>query len=140
MTGCEFPHKNMSDSSAPNDPGPTGPVFNPARLKILLGLEEEGDDMMIRDIAQQFITDINTVINRIGKAITDGDYTRIAADAHTVKGSSAPFGLSLTEQIAKQLEATVKGGDQTRIPALYASLGAAFAAGCEALNAYLVEK
>jgi HPt (histidine-containing phosphotransfer) domain-containing protein len=95
---------------------------------------------MVKDIAQQFIHDITGTISRMGEAITAGDCPQIAADAHTVKGSVASFGLYRVEKIARQLEASAKAAQTAGLPALHESLRTAFTAGCEALNAFLADK
>lgn len=127
----------MSSLQEKNAAGPEVPVFDPSRLAILMEMEEEGDDSMVKDIAAQFIKDIAGVMAQIEDVIGAGDLARVAAPAHTIKGSAATFGLCRLEKIARELEAAAKEtAGQESVPAIYESLRGAFAAGRAALEGY----
>jgi HPt (histidine-containing phosphotransfer) domain-containing protein len=127
----------MSTSENENPAGSQTPVFDPTRLAILLEMEEDGDTSMIKDIVVQFLEDITAVLARIEAALGAGDFSKIASEAHTIKGSAATFGLYQVEKIARELEASAKDSSKnTSLPGIYKSLCEAFAAGRTALEAY----
>ena len=131
----------MSISKTENSSGPQTPAFDPARLAILMEMEEEGDTSTVKDIAAQFVADITGVMARIGAAIGAGNFSQVASAAHTVKGSSATFGLYQVEKIARELEASAKDGARHgSVPAIYESLRGAFAAGRTELEAYFAQR
>ena len=108
---------------------------------MLLGMEEEGDDSMVKDIAAQFIEDITSVMARIEAATSAGNFGQITSAAHTVKGSAATFGLYRLEKIARELEASAKDpAGHEAVPAIYESLREAFAAGRGELEAYFSKR
>lgn len=104
-------------------------------------MEEEGDTTMIKDIAAQFVVDITGVLAKIDAAVAAGDFKQVAAGAHTIKGSSATFGLFEVEKIAREVEACAKDpARNASVAALCEPLKEAFAKGRAALEAYLAEK
>ncbi len=106
----------MTPSENEHSAGSQIPIFDPTRLEILMEMEEEGDNSMIKDIAVQFIQDITAVLARIEAGIGAGDFSKIAGEAHTIKGSAATFGLYRLEKIAKQMETAAKSGANDEIP------------------------
>jgi HPt (histidine-containing phosphotransfer) domain-containing protein len=127
----------MTTPGNENPAGSQAPVFDPTRLAILMEMEEDGDTSMIKDIVVQFLEDITAVLARIEAFLGASEFSKIAGEAHTIKGSAATFGLYQVEKIARELEASAKDSSKnTSIPAIYESLREAFAAGREALEAY----
>jgi len=127
----------MSTSENENSRGSQTPVFDPTRLAMLMEMEEDGDTSMIKDIVVQFLEDITAVLSRIESSLGSGDFSKIAGEAHTIKGSAATFGLYQVEKIARELETSAKvSSKNASLPAIYESLREAFAAGRAALEAY----
>lgn len=150
LQGCTFFERRerfvryqpfMSTASNEKAAGPQVPVFDPSRLAILMEMEEEGDDSMVREIAAQFVEDITGVMARIDAALGTGNFPELANAAHTIKGSAATFGLCQVEKIARELEASAKdAAKHESAPAIYETLRGAFAAGRGALEGYFTKR
>ncbi|HWB58176.1 MAG TPA: Hpt domain-containing protein [Chthoniobacteraceae bacterium] len=127
----------MSTLQSENHGESQAQVFDPARLALLMEMEEEGDTSMVKDIAVQFVEDVTGVMRKIEAAIAAGSFAQVAGPAHTIKGGAATFGLFQVEKIARELESCAKDAMKHNcIPAIYESLRAAFAKGREALENY----
>ena len=103
---------------------------------MLIDMDEEADTGVIKDIAMQFIEDITVQLDSVDVSIREQNFPRIVSAAHTIKGSSATFGLYQVEKIAKKLEACAKGDAHGGEAEIQAALREAFEAGRLALNAY----
>ena len=112
-------------------------VFDPARLNILMQLEDDDEHSTIKAIVDQFLVDTAAQLDRVDHAIASKNFPLVASAAHTVKGNAATFGLYRVENIAKQLEALAKGSGNEDTVAMCKSLREAFAAGKSALSTAL---
>lgn len=127
----------MSASHDENPTGPQPPVFDPNRLNSLMDLEEGGSNGAIVEIARLFLSDTAEMIDRFATAIEKGDFPQVAIGAHSIKGSSASFGLLQVGKAAKELEAAAKNSALEETQIHYEILRKAFEAGQPVLQSYL---
>ena len=63
---------------------------------------------VLKDVVQAFLEDTPNDMNQLRDALTKGDYPRVSAQAHKIKGAAAVIGAQATSQAALYLEATAK--------------------------------
>ena len=113
------------------------PAFDAGAFDVLRELQGEGEEAMLAEIAGQFIEDLEGLLGRIRAAIAANDFKAAVSAAHTVKGSAATFGLSLTSELARHLELAAKAEDRASLDAWMDRIANAFSDGKNALRAEL---
>jgi two-component system sensor histidine kinase/response regulator len=102
-----------------------------ANLVILnhrLALERvEGDEELLREVAQLFLDDYPRALGEIRDAVVAGDAKRLEREAHGLKGAAANFGADKVVSAALTLELFGRRGQvaeaATGLGALEAALG-----------------
>jgi signal transduction histidine kinase/CheY-like chemotaxis protein/HPt (histidine-containing phosphotransfer) domain-containing protein len=84
------------------------PVFDPARLKAVLGFLPPGQ---LREFALLYLEDAADCANRIVAAAADGDCGAVARAAHQLVGVAGNYGAMEACHLAKLLAASGKSGD-----------------------------
>ncbi len=69
------------------------------------------DDEIIREIYQEFLTVFARNLSSAGKALAEGDYTRLGVIAHTLKGDVAIIGLQDLKSLVMSLQEHCRTGD-----------------------------
>ena len=67
-------------------------------------LEEYGDDMLVRELAQLLVENLPSQIEAIQSAVAAGDGPALRAAAHRLRGSLVPFGMAAAVEMARELE------------------------------------
>jgi CheY-like chemotaxis protein len=94
-----------SDST---EQGHASPVFDPARLKAVLGFLPPGQ---LREFALLYLEDAADCANRIVAAAADGDCGAVGRAAHQLVGVAGNYGAMETCHLAQSLAASGKAGD-----------------------------
>jgi signal transduction histidine kinase/CheY-like chemotaxis protein len=84
------------------------PVFDPARLKAVLGFLPPGQ---LREFALLYLEDAADCANRIVAAAADGDCGAVGRAAHQLVGVAGNYGAMETCRLAQALAASGKAGD-----------------------------
>lgn len=71
----------------------------------------EGDIEFEIEVLQVYVEDISQRIEKIRDAIANNDWTKIMAEAHHLRGSSANVGAFPIQMLATQLEKSNQGQD-----------------------------
>ncbi len=85
-----------------------GPVFDPDRLKAVLGFLPIGQ---LREFALLYLEDAADCANRIVAAAADGDCGGVSRAAHQLVGVAGNYGAMETCRLAQALAASGKAGD-----------------------------
>ncbi len=103
----------------PTIPGselPAGKEVSPtpepaATLDWNAALESVGDDQeLLRDVSAAIIQEVPGCLEQVEQAVRESDAALLRRAAHTIKGSLALFGPTLTGELAERLEAVGKSG------------------------------
>ena len=113
------------------------PTFDAGVFSVLKELQEEGDATILADITRQFFEDATALLADLDRFIKENNFPGIASVAHTLKGSSATFGLNRAEQIARQIELAVNAADTEAVCCWVECLTTALADGRTALESEL---
>ena len=73
-----------------------------------------GNRKLYLDLMQRFVTDQGETPAKIQQALTDGDRELAERLAHTIKGVSGSLGATGLQELAGELESTIKEGDHNR--------------------------
>ena len=92
---------------------------------------------ILADITRQFFEDATALLADLDRFIKENNFPGIASVAHTLKGSSATFGLNRAEQIARQIELAVNAADTEAVCCWVECLTTALADGRTALESEL---
>jgi HPt (histidine-containing phosphotransfer) domain-containing protein len=109
------------------------PVFDPAQLRSLLELGAE--PALIQELIGLYEADAPERIAALAAAASDGDATRLLAEAHHLKGSLGNLGLVRFAELARRLETAGREGCLEGVEVLVAALPAEHAEGLAALKA-----
>lgn len=113
------------------------PLFDPDQFNILLELCEADDLSLIEEVVTQFFNDLTPLMGRLHAAAASADFCVVADAAHTLKGSSAIFGMSQVEVISRELEKAARASDATGVELCRHQLCAAIQPGCESIRKHL---
>ena len=111
-----------------------GPVFDPARLKAVLGFLPPGQ---LREIALLYLEDAADCANRIAALAAIGDWGEVGRAAHQLVGAAGNHGAMETCRLAQTLEAGGKAGDAAACRRLAPLLPAATERAASWLRAWL---
>ncbi|HEY3282434.1 MAG TPA: response regulator, partial [Armatimonadota bacterium] len=89
-----------SPSLAPISTRPFAPVLDRAALLERL----DGDEEFVGEVVEAFLEDAPPRVSRLRAALSDGDFTVIREEAHSIKGASANIEARALSQIALDLE------------------------------------
>ena len=88
-------------------PGPEIPVIDESRL-----IAEFGEDAeVLTELRDLFLQHVPSLYNSIHEAITTGDSTVLANNAHSLKGACATFGAPRLAMVCLEFEKLGKSGD-----------------------------
>lgn len=127
-------------AAAPVDPAesagrsrPTGPVLDPARVRMLDELRKDGVSFFVRT-ATSFMGRIDEQVAAIHDAVRSGDANRTFTSTHLVKGSALNLGLSRVAEVAQRMEDHSEAGTTAGMTGLLADLDREVAAAVAALR------
>jgi len=102
-------------------PGHTTSLDSPVDWNRLLKATGD-DDSLACELAALFVESGHSTVQEIVAALADGDYGRLGAKAHEIKGVSANLQAMSAHAAAERLEAAVLRGDTEQVPELMAQL------------------
>ncbi|MBC2961848.1 response regulator [Nocardioides deserti] len=127
-------------AAPPSDPAesagrsrPTGPVLDPARVRMLDELRKDGVSFFVRT-ATSFTGRIDEQVAAIHEAVRAGDANRTFTSSHLVKGSALNLGLSRVAEVAQRMEDHAEAGTTAGMTGLLADLDREVAAAVSALR------
>ena len=94
----------MIDRHAPE---PDTPTLDPDALRDML----EGDEELLNELIDLFLEGCGPLMDRIGRAIEQGDAETLNSAAHELKGSMGSFAARAAQETARELEAIGRSGD-----------------------------
>lgn len=94
-----------------------------------------GDESLLREITEIFLTEYPSLLEEIRAAVRAGDPARLERFAHTLKGSVANFGATEATRAAFQLEQIGRAQHLDEAPAALCALELHFSALKPALEA-----
>ena len=115
------------------------PPLDPAVFSIRLELCDGDDFSPMKAVVDQFFEDLVPLMNRLAAAEAAGDFGRVRDAAHSLKGSSATFGLMQVEGAARSLETAAVDSDLPVVSRSLATLRAVRPLGCEAMRKHVQE-
>ena len=87
---------------------PTGGIWSPPASLLEIA---SGDDDLITELIQAFRSDAMGRIQRIQGAVAAGDFSRIRAEAHAIKGSARQVGADAVADRCQELERVAQAGN-----------------------------
>ena len=88
-------------------PGPEIPVIDESRL-----ITEFGEDAeVLAELRDLFLQHVPPLYNSIQEAVVNGDSSKLAQDAHSLKGACATFGAPRLAMVCQEFEKLGKEGD-----------------------------
>lgn len=87
-----------------------------------------GDESLLREITEIFLTEYPSLLEEIRSAVRAGDPSRLERFAHTLKGSVSNFGAAEATQAAYQLEQIGRAQHLEEAPAALRALELHFSA------------
>ncbi len=118
----------------PTERDDDAPVFDPARLKAVLGFLPTGQ---LREFALLYLEDAADCANRIVVLAAEGDSGAVARAAHQLVGIAGNYGAMETSRLARTLETAGKAGDEASCRRLAPLLPAATERAASWLRAWL---
>lgn len=86
-------------------------------LRLLLEATGRNTDF-IRELLQDYVSDMNQQLLALNEALQASDSTQILQIAHTISGTSATIGAKRMHQAAARIETRVKRGQLEGLPSL----------------------
>jgi HPt (histidine-containing phosphotransfer) domain-containing protein len=120
----------------PPDAPASVPPIDPNAIDALRSLSPD-DDSFLRDLIRIFLKDSPERLAEIEEALAQGDATRMARAAHSLKGSSSNFGAIRLQAASEKVELLGRQGALAGVPPLIPSLKAEYGAVRTALEALL---
>ena len=90
-------------------------------------LREPGQPDPLSELLDLFFRDAEPRLKQMEEAVTSGDMPKLAAAAHTLKGSASNLGARRLSALCASLEKQGKAGDATGARETFSEVGAAFA-------------
>jgi HPt (histidine-containing phosphotransfer) domain-containing protein len=90
-------------------------------------LQELGGDILLARVIQQYLSEGEKLIGKIGEAILEKDYGGLHRSAHTLKGSSLNVGVESVAEVARTLENCGREGTIATASAMFGELKEIFA-------------
>ena len=113
------------------------PPLNPEAFNVLLELCDENDLSTIESVVNQFLEDLPPLLQRLADARANLDFPGVRHAAHSLKGSTATFGLAQVENAARNLEAASNSSDAVALKHWYGLLRDALPPACEAIRTHM---
>ena len=113
------------------------PILDPNAFSVLLQICEDNDLSPVIAIVDQFLIDLGPLMARLTEAERAGDFAVMGAIAHSLKGSSATFGLMQVETAADNLERAATNSDAAGVAEWVLTLRNVISPGCVVLREYL---
>jgi len=82
----------------------------------------DGDEELFAEVAEMFLNNGPELMERIRRALADGNHGAAAGAAHTLKGSAGNFEAREVFEAAMNLDTSARQGDQAGIDAAWAAL------------------
>lgn len=112
---------------------PTPITFDPAVLNEFLMIVGPGASTILRGVAAAFLEETPRQITELERTLRRGDFERVAALAHRVRGSSISLGANVLASYCAKLEE----GSPREAPRHIAAISQEFQRASAALRAYL---
>ena len=106
---------------------PLPEVLDRAVIGGLKELREPGQPDPLSELLDLFFRDAEPRLKQMEEAVTSGDMPKLAAAAHTLKGSASNLGARRLSALCASLEKQGKAGDATGARETFSEVGAAFA-------------
>lgn len=106
------------ESPAPAPTNHHDAVFDTTHLKQMLG----DDETVIQELLQIFVSSTAPMLDQMGAAVTNQQFSETKKLGHQLKGSAANLGATTLQELAKQLEAASLAEDSTQLNAVYGSI------------------
>ena len=107
---------------------PLPEVLDRAVIGGLKELREPGQPDPLSELLDLFFRDAEPRLKQMEAAVASGDMPKLAAAAHTLKGSASNLGARRLSALCASLEKQGKAGDATGARETFSEIGAAFAA------------
>jgi CheY-like chemotaxis protein len=86
----------------------------------------DGDEEIFKEIIATFLEDAPIQVEKLKKALQEGDANRVERQAHLIKGAALNIGGNGLQAAARELEVAGKDGDLTKAQSLVATLDQEF--------------
>lgn len=93
----------------------TEPVLNVRVLENFRQLQAPDEPDLVQQLIDLYLADVPERLNALHQAIAQGDATRLAQTAHSLKGSSANIGAQRVARVCLELERCGKANDLTNV-------------------------
>jgi signal transduction histidine kinase/CheY-like chemotaxis protein/HPt (histidine-containing phosphotransfer) domain-containing protein len=126
-------------ADAPVEPPAAGDAFPDAVIDAgvlaeLRSLQQEGEEDVVRSLAETYLDDAAQLFAELTGAVQSGDALKISRTAHTFKTSSAAIGALRLAELLKQADMMGRARDLGHMAELAAAIGSEYGAVCEALR------
>jgi PAS domain S-box-containing protein len=116
-------------AAAPGPSLPSAPAPETLDLNIINGLrdlQEPGQPDPLAELIELFLRDARPRLEQMAQAAAAGDWPRLAAQAHTLKGSTSNLGARRLSSLCATLERQAKAQDSAQAPATLAEVQGEF--------------
>ncbi|MCX7839586.1 MAG: response regulator [Anaerolineae bacterium] len=96
-------------------PDETEPILNVRVLESFRQLQAPDEPDLVQQLIDLYLADVPERLNALRQAIAQGDATRLAQTAHSLKGSSANIGAQRVARVCLELERCGKANDLTSV-------------------------
>lgn len=94
-------------------------VIDQAALEAIASLQVSGDNELLRNVIQIYLSHSQTLIQKLGEAVAADDAMGIMEAAHTLKSSSAQLGAARLAKVLFELEAMGRNRETSEAPRLF---------------------
>ena len=98
------------------------PVLDPVVVETLRQLTPPGEPDVLAQVLAIFLQETPKRVARIQAAWQSGDHDEVHRTAHSLKGSTGNIGARPMFAVCRDLDAQVRAGELTNVPALIAAL------------------
>ena len=106
------------DVGSSGENGNENAVLDPAVLKDLEDLEEDGEDSLVAELAGMFLEDADSCVDTLRKAVEEDDANSVREAAHALRGSSGSIGAYRVWETCTRLQEVAESRELNRAPEL----------------------
>ena len=99
-------------------PPSANPSWNKAEALARIG----GDEELLAELCQIFLEEAPKLMEKLRRAVTDGNFETVMKTAHSLKGESSYLGAARASQSARQIEKAGQESNQAEVTKIFAEL------------------
>lgn len=112
-------------------------VIDFASLEAIAGLQQDGDDDLLKQIIEIYLSHSFSLMQKLDEAVAADNQKTIMETAHTLKSSSAQLGAGRLAKLLQELETMGRSEETAAAPQVLANVHQEFDAARTALEGFL---